>query len=147
MASLCDLCGLGGEIFGLSRRPQEPLDQDLRAFYQRFLAVTTHDVFRTGQWRLCERTGWPDNPSYMNVLAWCWERGDERYLVAVNFSGTASQALVRVALDDLRAKAWRLSDPLSGETYKRSGDEMAGPGLFVSLNPWRWHFFRLDPLG
>lgn len=128
----------------LSRRPDESPDQDLQAFYQRLLTETARDVFRNGQWRLCDRSGWPDNPSHLNIASWCWERGNDRYLVVVNFSGTPSQAAIRIPWEDLRGKAWRLSELLSVESYERGGDEIADSGFFVSLEPWRWHCLRLD---
>ena len=56
----------------LGRRPAEPVDHDLAAFYGRLLKATNRDVFRNGEWRLCERSGWPDNQSCQNILAWCW---------------------------------------------------------------------------
>jgi len=130
----------------LSRRPDESPDSDLQAFYQRLLTGTAREVFRNGRWRLCDRTGWPDNPSRLNIMPWCWELGDERHLIAVNFSGTPSQAVIRMPWEDLRGRTWRLSELLSDESYERRGDEMADSGLFVSLGPWRWHFFRLDPV-
>jgi hypothetical protein len=130
----------------LGRRPEEPQDEHLAAFYRRLLAEATGDIFRNGDWRLCERTGWPDNPSYLNILAWCWEHGDNRQLIVVNFSAAPSQALVRVPWDDVRGKPWRLSDPMTNETFERGGDDLAGPGLFVSLQPWQYHFLRLESL-
>ncbi|MHB8970770.1 MAG: alpha-amylase family glycosyl hydrolase [Pirellulaceae bacterium] len=130
----------------LSRRPDESPDRDLQAFYQHLLTKTARNVFRDGWWRLCERGGWADNSSHLNILAWCWDLGDERYLVAVNYSGTPSQAIIRVPWEDLRGSAWRLSELLSGEIYNRSADEMAESGLFVSLPPWRWHLLRVDPV-
>ena len=128
----------------LSRRPNESPDADLQTFYQRLLAETARDVFRNGDWRLCDRCGWPDNASHLNIMTWCWELGDDRYLVAVNFSNTPSQAVIRMPWEDLRGRTWRLSEQLSDETYDRSGDQMAESGIFVSLAPWKWHFFRLQ---
>ena len=130
----------------LARRPAEPVDQDLAAFYGRLLKEIHRDVFRNGEWRLCERSGWPDNQSCQNILTWCWVKDEERYVIVVNFSAGPSQALVRVPWDELRGKTWRLNDVLSGESYDRSGDEMRDAGLYVDLGPWRWHFFRLNPL-
>ena len=40
----------------LGRRPVEPVDHDLDGFYRRLLEVTNQDVFRNGEWRLCERS-------------------------------------------------------------------------------------------
>ena len=50
----------------LARRPPEPVDHDLAAFYGHLLKETNRDVFRNGEWRLCERSGWPDNQSCQN---------------------------------------------------------------------------------
>jgi hypothetical protein len=130
----------------LGRRPVEPLDPDLQAFYFRVLKEIDKDIFRNGEWQLCERMGWPDNQSCLNILAWCWVRGDERYLVVINFDEGHSQALVPVPWDELKGRSWRLVDVLSDETFDRSGDEMSGPGLYVDLGPWKYHFLRLDPL-
>jgi hypothetical protein len=131
----------------LARCPAEPADGDLAAFYERLLRETSADVFRRGQWRLCERSGWPDNFSHLNILAWCWEQGGERRLVVINFSDAASQAMVRAPWEDLRGRVWRFSDALSGETFERDGDGLARHGLFVSLDPWRWHFLRVGAGG
>ena len=46
----------------LGRRPDEPADEELRAFYGKLLETIKSRVFRNGQWSLCECTGWPDNP-------------------------------------------------------------------------------------
>jgi len=129
----------------LGRRPAEPADPDLGAFYGRLLKEVNRDLFRNGEWRLCERSGWPDNPSCRNILAWCWARGEERCLVVVNFSDRTSQALVHVPWDELRGRTWRLADALSGEAYDRSGDEMRNSGLYVDLQPWGFHVF--DTIG
>ena len=127
----------------LGRRPDESPDLHLQAFYERLLRETARDVFRNGRWRLCDRSGWPDNASHWNIISGCWELGDDRYLVAVNFSGSPSQAVIHIPWEDLRGKTWRLSELLSDESYERHGDELTESGLFVSLGPWRWHFFQV----
>ena len=128
----------------LARRPAEPIDVDLAAFYERLLPEVTRDVFRDGEWRPCERSGWPDNQSHLDVLAWCWAKGGERSLVVVNYREDHSQARVHVPWDDMRGKVWRLHDALSGEAYDRSGDEMQDAGLYVDLGPWQCHLFRME---
>jgi len=130
----------------LGRRPAEPVDHDLAAFYGRLLKEIHRDVFRNGEWRLCERSGWPDNPSCRNILTWCWVKDDERYLIIVNFSVGSSQALVRVPWDELGGRTWRLDDRLSGETFERSGNDMRSAGLYVDLGPWKCHLFQVRPL-
>lgn len=130
----------------LGRRPAESIDQDLVAFYRSLLKETTRDVFRNGEWRLCERSGWPDNQTCRNILTWCWVKDDERYLIVINFGHEAAQALVHVPWDELRGKQLRLSDVLSGDAYERSGSDMRDGGLYVDLKPWKCHLFQLQAL-
>ena len=127
----------------LARRPAEPTDHDLVAFYERLLKATSRDLFRAGEWRLCERSGWPDNQSCRNVLAWCWVKDDERALVVVNYGPAPAQARVHVPWDDLRSRQWRLDDGLSGNTYDRDGNDMRDSGLYVDLGPWQCHVFQM----
>ncbi len=95
-----------------------------------------------GEWQLCERSGWPDNQSCLNVLAWCWVRDNERWLVVINWGPQAAQARVLLPWDGLRGRQWRLTDALSGDNYDRSGDEMRDAGLYVDLGPWQCHLFE-----
>jgi len=125
----------------LCRRPGEPSDPDLHAFYQKLLETLHRPVFHDGQWSLCERTGWPDNASFQNLVAWSWVN-HERYLIAVNLSDQPLQARIQVPWSDARGANWDLVDVLSGANYERSGDEMVSPGLYVELGPWSCHFFR-----
>jgi len=128
----------------LGRRPYEEVDVDLQRFYSRLLEATSRDVFRSGEWRLCERTAWPDNQTALNLLTWCWWAGDERYLVAINFSDTASQGRVQLPWDDLRGRAWRLTDALSGQSYDRDGSDMRDAGLYVDLAPYACNLFHVN---
>jgi hypothetical protein len=129
----------------LGRRPEEPVDEALARFYRQLLRAGDEDVFRHGDWRLCERSGWPDNASYQSILAWCWAGADRRFLIVVNFSERAAQAQVQVPWDELRGQTWRLTDALSGEDFERRGDEMREAGLYVALEPWACHFLRVEP--
>jgi glycosidase len=127
----------------LRRRPAETVDRELLSFYQRLLAAIDTPAMREGEWRLCERSGWPDNQSCMNLIAWCWRKGRERRLVVVNLSDSRSQARVRIPWDDLAGRSWRLADPLSGRVYERNGDEMRDAGLFVDLEGWGFHLLAI----
>ncbi|MBZ5494154.1 MAG: alpha-amylase [Acidobacteriia bacterium] len=126
----------------LGRRPHEPADTGLQSFYKTLSKAIDNPVFRDGQWKLCECTGWPDNPSFQNLLAWCWLKGEDRYLVVINFSDSTVQARVRIPWDDVQGKTWRLSDALAGVNYDREGDEMQSSGLYVELGPWNCNLFR-----
>ena len=55
----------------LARRPDEPADDALGEFYRNLLRATSDDA-PNGRWQLCDRSGWPDNASFMNVVPWYW---------------------------------------------------------------------------
>ena len=100
-------------------------------------------VLKEGEWRLCERYGWPDNRSYLHLVAWGWRLGEERRLIIVNLSEYRSQALVPLPWEDLAGRTWRLTDAFYGEIYARDGLELRQPGLFVDLEGWGFHFFQI----
>jgi alpha amylase-like protein len=128
----------------LGRRPDEPTDQGQKAFYKKLMKGIDAPAFRDGEWRLCERAGWPDNQSFQSLLAWCWVKEEDRYLVMVNLSDHAVQARVRAPWKELRGQSWRLADVLSAATYERDGNEMVDPGLYVELPPWDSYLFQCD---
>jgi hypothetical protein len=123
----------------LGRRPVEPADSDLQAFYRTLLKIASSAGLRNGRWRLCERTGWPDNASCQNLVAWCWRSAEERRLIVVNLSESRAQGLVLLSWDDLKGGAWRMTDLLTEAMYERSGDELCTRGLYVDLAPWGFH--------
>ena len=125
----------------LRRRPDELPDLELQLFYRQLLATIKRSDFHIGQWTLCTRTGWPDNSTFQNLVAWSW-KNDDRYLVVVNLSDYKSQGQVKLPWPELGTGNWQLTDPLSGSTYERDGNEMLSPGLYVELDPWGYHLFR-----
>ncbi len=126
----------------LARRPEEPPDSELLAFYRTLLEALSRGDFLKGTWRLCERTGWPDNATYLNLVAWCWQKGESRCLIVVNLSDTASQCLVSLPWDDLQGRSWRLKDAFTSAVYERGGDQLFGPGLYVDLPAWGFHLLE-----
>jgi hypothetical protein len=124
----------------LGRRPPESFDESLSCFYRALVDTVNTDVFRSGQWSLCERTGWPDNPSFQNLVSWSWTLDDQRYLIAINLSDHPAQGLIEIPWAG--GQTWYLTDVLSHVSYERAGDEMRCPGLYVDLGPWNYHFFQ-----
>lgn len=131
----------------MSRRPDESVDRDLQEFYRKLLDAINEPVFREGQWGLCEITGWPDNATFRNLVAWNWSKDEERHLIVVNLSDGSAQGQVHIPWPELRGGKWQLIDHLSGAVYERDGDQMLSPGLYVELQPWSYHFFRFVRLG
>ena len=126
----------------LRRRREETPDRNLQEFYNSLLQVLRSTDIRDGEWKLCERTGWPDNDSYLNVVAWCWQQGADRHLIVVNLSGVRSQTMVRLPWGDLAGRPWRLTDPLQKTVYDRAGDELHASGFYADLEAWGCHVLQ-----
>jgi hypothetical protein len=126
----------------LGRRPDETVVIDMLSFYRKLLKVIKRENLLDGEWRFCDRSGWPDNQSYLNFVAWSWRSGPNRYLIVVNLSDSNSQGLVRVPWDELKGRDWKMDDVMGGGVFERSGDEMSEQGLYVDLKPWGYHFLK-----
>jgi hypothetical protein len=128
----------------LGRRPAEPVDPAIQTFYTRLLSAIGAPIFSEGEWKLCERSGWCDNSSFQNLLAWSWVKDADRCLIVVNLSDKSAQAHVCVPWEEARGATVHLVDALSDAKYDRSGCDMLSPGLHVQLGPWGCHFLQCD---
>lgn len=127
----------------LGRRLPESLDEEVQGFYRRLLQIVAAPAFRDGEWQLCECHGWPDNPSFLNIVAWCWRGAGERFVIVINLSPADAQARVQLPWADWPDGPYTLTDEFTGEVFRRSGWELHDPGLFVALAAWRFHCLRL----
>jgi hypothetical protein len=105
------------------------VDEALQAFYGRLLAVINAPIFREGEWKLCERSSWPDNATFQKLVAWSWVEDDDRRLIVVNLSDSGVQACEQVPWCEVRGQTWRAADALSDASYDRDGDDMLSLGL------------------
>lgn len=126
----------------LGRRPAEPDDSAVLAFYRSLLAEARQPIYHEGIWRLLESApAWDLNATHRNLIAFTWQADEERRLIVVNYSGASAQGRVRLPDFGLEGRAWTLHDALSGADYVRDGGEMASEGLYVDLRPWTAHIF------
>lgn len=62
----------------------------------------------------------------------------------VNLSPARAEGRVRLPWGDLAGRTWSLAERLSGDCFERSGDELAGEGLYVALEAWGPHFLVVE---
>ncbi|PHV68402.1 alpha-amylase family glycosyl hydrolase [Williamsia muralis] len=137
----------------LGRSPVEEVDNELLDFYGRLMKTVRDNVFRTGSWATAEITGWADNSTTADLLAWTWH-GDTRWVVVVNLGDQVASGMVRAAWDAPGALDPQhvapvdevdLVDDTRDLRYRRSAADLT-EGLFVELGPRLWHLFRVEPV-
>jgi hypothetical protein len=129
----------------LGRGPDEPVDQELHAFYEQLHSLLRQPVFRDGRWELLHCTpAWDGNWTRDCYITFAWHGpAGERMIVAVNYAPNQSQCHVRLPFADLGGKQWRLQEHLSGAGYDWNGDDLQGRGLFLDMRPWQAAVFSL----
>ena len=129
----------------LCRRPNEPVDATLEAFYSGLLSVLRKRSVREGQWRLLEcQPAWAGNWTADCFIAFAWRDNREEWLLAaVNYAANQSQCCVRLPFDELCGGQWRLDDLLGDASYVRDGNELLAKGLYLDIAPWQRHVFSV----
>ncbi len=132
----------------LVRAPAEAVDENLKQFYERLLAVLRHDAVRNGTWHRLEcAAAWDGNGSSDAFVACDWVGADgQRLLVAVNFAPHQSQCYVRLPPDGLRQGTWRLTDRMGEVSYERDGTDLIARGLYLDMPAWHYHVFQWERL-
>jgi len=132
----------------LGRRPQEPTNPQIRAFYETLLKCLRRPEVHEGCFNLWQpRPAWDGNPTWSNFVVVSWHDDDGHCSLAIaNYADTQSQCYVPINLELLSGENWKLSDQLSSTRYQRSGDEMRTRGLYLDMPAWGHHFFDVAPV-
>ena len=120
----------------LARRPVEPIDEARKA--DTLLVLEAAAEMRGGAWQPCAVTGWAEDHSFGQLLAWSSRTSARDYLVVVNLAGRPAHARVHWKPTHTETSV-TLVDLLTGTSYDRAGDELERDGLFVALPPWGAH--------
>lgn len=123
----------------LSRRPGEKLDPERVRFYQTLLRVASSPLCQVGEWQMGSLSGWEDNQTFHNLLAWTWREKSEMLVVVLNYSDQRGQGLLQLPWEELPGHQWKLVDLLKGTIYHRDGDTLTREGLFIDLPEWDFH--------
>ena len=130
----------------LARGPVEATDSALASFYRQLLGILRNSALRDGMWRLLEcLPAWEGNGSSENFVAYSWQGpGDERLIVAVNYSGQQCQAKVRLQFSPFPSNTVRFRDLLTHAVYDWPTEVVEREGLFVDLPAWGTHVFLVE---
>ena len=131
----------------LARCAPEQTDKDIRAFYERLLAITGQDVFHGGRWRLKDVLPFAGGSHQeQELIAYTWKTAGRLKLVVVNLGRGLSQGIVPLADELGGGKDCLLTDELNGRRYSRRAADMIGTGLHVVLDGYQAHIFDIEPI-
>ncbi len=128
----------------LGRRPSEPPDPELSAFYRKLVQALHHPVFHLGEWAQLEpQEEWFGNPSFQSIIAHRWVFRGHRRVVVANLSGEPAQCFLQLNLPGLGGMNWMFDDLLGDVSYHREGDDLVLRGLYLDLPAHGCHLFDL----
>jgi len=128
----------------LDRRPAEPADPEMGAFYETLLGVLGRREVHDGDWRLREcRPAWDGNPTSENFIVTSWQLGERRLLAAVNYGATQGQCWADASFEGLEGRKIQLADLIGPDRYERDGSELCGRGLYLDVPAWHTHVFEV----
>ncbi|HEY1169972.1 MAG TPA: alpha-amylase family glycosyl hydrolase [Verrucomicrobiae bacterium] len=127
----------------LWRRPEEPTNTSLRAFYEKLFSLRQTTALKDGTHRIPESLpAWEGNPSHQNLFVIIWQKNaDEFELIAVNYAAHRSQCRVRLEIST--AAQWTLQDRLGTELHHRTREEIQKEGLYLDLDAWNTQWFEV----
>jgi len=130
----------------LVRSPEEPVNEELEMFYNKLIGILRHPVFRNGNWQLLDCTpAWDGNWTNDNYVSFAWQgTGDEKIMIAVNYSPERSQCYIKLPFPDLNNNSWLLDDLIGGIAYDREGAELQEQGLYLDEPAWKIYVFALS---
>jgi glycosidase len=133
----------------LCRGPNEPINQEISAFYNRLLrALREADTLRNGDWsRIDPSPAWPGNDSSNGFVACAWAGKEERsYVVVANYAECRGQCYLALPFRELQGKTLRLTDMLGDEIYDRDGTELSVRGLYIDQAAWQINLFEIQAI-
>ena len=128
----------------LGRNPLEETDKEISDYYQKLMKNIPGRDFGNGSWSLCEtKSVDPNDSSYSNIISYLWWINDSYRLIVVNYSPTFSKAHIKISPFHFDTFKWNFIDLLHQESYNYAGDDLYKYGLYVELDPWKGHIFKI----
>lgn len=129
----------------LVRAPKEPINEEIKQFYNQLLLVMKNPAFREGQWNLLEcKASWGDNATFDSFVVFDWEgKQRKRWIVVVNYALYQGQCYVHLPFPEIEGQSVLLTDVMGKETYIRDGNELLSRGLFIDLPAWGYNVFEV----
>lgn len=125
----------------LRRTAAEAPDERAQSLYGKLLAISQHEAFHRGEWRLLQIRSSGD-ASFDNLIAYQWQLAAELKIVVVNLSPEVCQGTIRLEYPIDASSTYRLRDELDDEIYNWRGRDLSETGLFVRLGVYQSHILN-----
>jgi glycosidase len=128
----------------LGRSPLEETNKAIFDFYQNLLKSIPGREYGKGSWSLCEtKSVDPNDSSYSNIISYLWWFNDNYRLIVANYSPSFSKAHIKISPFHFDTYKWEFNDLLHQKSYRYTGDNLYKFGLYVELEPWEGHIFKI----
>ncbi|MFX0075140.1 MAG: alpha-amylase family glycosyl hydrolase [Candidatus Hermodarchaeota archaeon] len=128
----------------LGRGPIEEENEEITKHYNKLLRIIPRREFNNATWALCETKPVGDDSSYNNIISYQWKSDDLRILITVNYCSFFSKAHIIIDNISYGTDNWRFTDLLTWNEYRYKGEDLSRNGLYVELESWKSHIFRLE---
>ncbi|MBA7588773.1 hypothetical protein ES708_30841 [subsurface metagenome] len=129
----------------LGRTATEEDDVALMEFYDNLLKIIPGREFDNGKWSLCKvKTVDSSDNSFNNIISYQWWTDKDRLLIVVNYSLISSKAHLIIEDIDFGLFNWKFTDLLTRNQYIYKGKDLRENGLYIELEGWNSHIFRVE---
>jgi glycosidase len=129
----------------LGRNPTEDDNQEIIEFYERLLNAIPGKEFSDGNWALCKSIQVEEGDvSYEDIIAYQWWKNTTRRVIIVNYGLNPSKAHIQIDGIDYGNSQWQFTDLLTSKLYSYSGTNLSKNGLYVELDAWKGHIFKIE---
>ena len=126
----------------LVRRPDEGINQGIYYFYTKLLSMLKTIREEDCRWDIMEPfSAKQEDQISGNILAFICR---DSYLAVINYCGSQSQGSIRLDVAGIHAKNLILKDMLGPAEYGISKEEMISRGLYLYLEPYAFHLFKIS---
>ncbi|MHA1468672.1 MAG: hypothetical protein ACTSP6_11435, partial [Promethearchaeota archaeon] len=129
----------------LGRGPTEEDNIVITGFYDKLLKIVPGKEWDEAKWILCDvKPSDSNDTSFGNIISYQWLKDEQRLLIVVNYNPNPSKAHVIINEIAYGIFDWCFTDLLNEKEYKYKGADLDENGLYVELEGWKSHIFRVD---
>jgi hypothetical protein len=131
----------------LTKRPNEPLNVELRDFYHLLLKTIANPAIREGAFRpLYVSEAWEGNHTAQQIVTGWRAHDNHHHLMAVNIGKQQAQAYTEIPGEVLGGESVELRDLLGDAVYHRSPLQLKSSGLYLDMAPGTCHIFQVNAI-